>query len=140
MQVTNWGGSDELQGIVSRIDPLGFVKTSALGVEERRVNAIIQLQNLPQSATRLGHGFRVDVAIVIWEKDKAVKVPSSALFRENKAWAVFVVHKGKAKLRPVVVEKNNGTEASITEGLQKDDHVILYPAADLVDGVSVAQR
>ena len=138
--VTNWGGEETLQGVVSRIEPLGFIKTSALGVEERRVKAIVALNKLQNTAVNLGHGYRVDVAIVVWEKSNTIKVPSSALFRENKQWAVFVVNHSKAQLRTVTVEKNNGTEASILQGLQVDERVILYPASDLVNGAAVAQR
>jgi len=138
--VDNWGGSEQLRGVVSRIDPRGFIKTSALGVEDRRVNAIVQLHDLPVSATGLGHGFRVDVAIVVWNKDDAIKVSTSALFRDNGEWAVFIVDSGKARLRQITVEKNNGTEASIESGIFVDERVILYPAAELADGMSVAQR
>lgn len=138
--ISNWGSDEPLQGVISRIDPLGFIKTSALGVEERRVKAIIQLQNLPSSASNLGHGFRVDVAIVIWEKTQTIKVPASALFRENGQWTVFVVNQGKAQLRQVSIENNNGTEASVLKGLQLDERVILYPTAVLSDGLAVVQR
>ncbi|MGB1263368.1 MAG: efflux RND transporter periplasmic adaptor subunit [Cognaticolwellia sp.] len=138
--VNNWGGIDTLHGEIRHIEPLGFIKTSALGVEERRVKAIVKLDELPPSAANLGHGFRVDVAIVVWEKSQAIIVSSSALFREAGQWSTFVVSNNKAQLRAVTVEKNNGTQASITSGLSAQDSVILYPAAELVDGLSVAQR
>ncbi len=119
---------------------MGYLKTSALGVEERRVKALISLPSLPVSASGLGHGFRVDVAIVVWQKTSAIKVPSSALLRENGDWAVFVVDNGKAQLRTLRIEKNNGTEASVLQGLQVNEKVILYPAAELGDGMAVEQR
>ncbi|WP_369856702.1 efflux RND transporter periplasmic adaptor subunit [Candidatus Thalassolituus haligoni] len=140
VQISNWGGDEIIAGVVSRIDPLGYIKTSALGVEERRVKALISLPSLPVSASGLGHGFRVDVAIVVWQKTSAVKVPSSALLRENGDWAVFVVDNGKAQLRTLRIEKNNGTEASVLQGLQVNEKVILYPAAELGDGMAVEQR
>lgn len=74
---------------------------------------------------------------MIWEKTQAIKVPASALFRENGQWAVFVVNQGKAQLRQVSIEKNNGTEASVLKGLQVDERVILYPTAVLSDGLAV---
>ncbi len=138
--VDNWGGTPSLTGIVSRIEPNAFVKTSALGVEERRVNAIIQLLDLPESASALGHGYRVEASIIVWEKDDATIVPSSALFRENGQWSVFVIRNNRAHLQRVTVEENNGTNASILAGLAPSDQVILYPAAELADGSSVSQR
>jgi len=138
--IRNWGGDDTLQGWVSRVDPLGFVKVSALGVEERRVKTTIKVQDLPASAAGLGHGFRVDVAIIIWEKSQTTLVPASALFRYGSRWAVFVVEDDTALQRYVDVEQNNGTVASVTEGLTAADKVILYPAAELADGTAVAQR
>ncbi|WP_334065661.1 efflux RND transporter periplasmic adaptor subunit [Alteromonas genovensis] len=138
--IENWGGDETLRGTVSRIEPLGFIKTSALGVEERRVNVVIKLRGLPLSASRLGHGFRVDVAIVVWESDDVTKVPSSALFRKDGQWAVFVMNKDRAELRKVTVERNNGTEASISKGLRDGTSVILYPSVDISDGSGVAKR
>lgn len=137
--IDNWGGPDSLTGTVQRVDPYGYTKYSALGVEEQRVNAIIRFDD-KQDKMNLGHGFRVEVKIVIWQGNDVVMVPSSALFRKNDQWAVFVVDGGKARLRNVEIGKNNGTEASVVKGLAPQDQVVLYPASELQDGTSVNNR
>jgi HlyD family secretion protein len=80
-----WGGSQPLNGVVERVDPWGFTKVSALGVEEQRVDTIIRFTDPPESWRKLGHGFRVEVQIVVWEDATALLVPSSALFRDGEA-------------------------------------------------------
>lgn len=137
---TAWGGVEQLSGIVERIDPWGFTKVSALGVEEQRVNTLIRFTEPPEALKKLGHGFRVEAQIVIWEDKNALVVPSSALFRENDAWAVFVVSDGLATLRRVSIGHNNGIEAQVTEGLEPGEHVILYPSSALHNGSKVSQR
>lgn len=138
--IENWGGPNPLHGIVHRIDPFGFTKFSALGVEEQRVNAIIHFTDLDRDSINLGHGYRVEVQIVIWESDDALIVPASALFRDGAEWAVFVVDDGSARLQPVQIEQNNGIQASVVNGLQENDLVVLYPAAEITDGMSIADR
>ncbi len=138
--ITNWGGDGDLNGQVERIDPWGFTKYSALGVEEQRVNAVIRFTDAPQSRASLGHGFRVETRIVVWEAEDNLIVPSSALFRNNGDWDVFVVTDGVAQPRTVVVGRNNGLDAQVLEGLAEDDIVVLYPSAGLEAGAKVAAR
>lgn len=138
--IDNWGGPDSLAGVVQRIDPSGFTKFSALGVEEQRVNGIIRFTDASERHAGLGHGFRVEVRIVTWEDEDAVLVPSSALFRNQGEWAVFTVIDGTAELRPVLIENTNGSVASVTQGLTPGDRVILYPASELESGDRVASR
>ncbi len=138
--IQNWGGVESLAGVVARIDPFGYTKFSALGVEEQRVNAIIRFTDRDSDNVKLGHGFRVEVQIVIWESDDTVIVPSSALFRKTGQWAVFLVENGTARLREIEVGHNNGTESHVIAGLAADDRVVLYPAAELEDGASVVSR
>lgn len=138
--IDSWGGPGSLPGTVSRIDPWGFTKTSALGVEEQRVSAIIRFTGPPDEHNGLGHGFRVEVRIVISEEEDVVLVPSNALFRDGDRWAVFIVEDGVAQRRHVAVSRNNGIDASIAEGLSPGASIILFPSADLQDGTSVAQR
>lgn len=135
-----WGGSGNLEGIVQRIEPWGFTKVSALGVEEQRVNTIIRFTDPQQTWKKLGHGFRVEAKIVVWEKADALVVPSSALFRAGRDWAVFQVTDGKATLRRVEIGQNNGIEAEVSSGLKLGDRVILYPSSTLTDGTKVAER
>lgn len=138
--INNWGGDEPLTGKVSRIEPYGFTKFSALGVEEQRTKVIIQFDRVPSGPHWLGHGFRVEVSVVIWQQNDALIVPSSALFRINNNWGVFVLADGKANLQQVTVDHNNGQQASISVGLASGQQVILYPSAQLTDGANVEAR
>lgn len=139
--LVNWGGFEILEGVVKRVDPLGFTKVSALGVEEQRVDTIIEFTDPPPKALRkLGHGFRVEVQIVIWEDENALIVPSSALFRDGQDWTVFVIIDGIATLRQVKIGRNNGVDAQVIAGLQSGDKVVLYPSSGLNNGVKVSKR
>lgn len=136
----DWGGPHDLKGFVERIDPWGFTKVSALGVEEQRVNVIVRFANSPENLNRLGHGYRIEVQIVIWEDKNAIVVPSSALFRQGRDWAVFVVVNGMAKLRRVQIGQNNGIQAEVTGGLEPGQLVVLYPSSELIHGTEVSKR
>ena len=138
--IDDWGGGAALEGVVSRVEPWGFTKYSALGVEEQRVNAIIQFTNPRIERARLGHGFRVETRIVIWEDSEALTVPSAALFRDGAGWAVFTVEGGRARLTPVEVTRNNGLLAAVDNGLSPGDDVVLYPGPGIKDGSAVKQR
>lgn len=138
--ITNWGGTSDLEGSVSRIDPYGFTKYSALGVEEQRVETTIQFSDPERDLGNLGHGYRVEVRIVVWEADETMIVPSSALFRQNRDWAVFAVADGRAVLRRVSIGQNNGVDAQLLDGLATGDQVILFPSANLEDGQRVSRR
>ena len=136
----DWGGSSPLHGIVERVEPYGFTKFSALGVEEQRVNTIIRFTDPKPMMQNLGHGFRVEARIIIWEDDNALIAPSSSLFRAGENWAVFVVRDGKANLRHITLGRNNGIEAQILDGMEAGEKVVLYPSSQLNDGAKVAQR
>lgn len=135
-----WGGSMVLNGVVERIEPWGFTKVSALGVEEQRVNTIIGFTDPPAAWQKLGHGFRVEAQIVVWEDADALIVPSSALFRNGDDWRVYVVKGGGANLRAVEIGRNNGVAAQVLRGVDAGERVILYPAAELAEGARVIQR
>lgn len=138
--IENWGRAQPLNGVVKRIDPWGFTKHSALGVEEQRVNAVIGFSDPPQDRASLGHGFRVETRIVIWENPDALTLPSAALFRDNGNWAVFTVSDGVAHLVMVEVGRNNGVLAEILGGVDLGQKIVLYPSAGLVDAAKVAER
>ncbi|MCP5074650.1 MAG: HlyD family efflux transporter periplasmic adaptor subunit [Rhodobacteraceae bacterium] len=138
--VTNWGGAADLSGTVIRTDPYGFTKHSALGVEEQRVETIILLDRNEMNFENLGHGFRVEVRIIIWDKKNTLIVPSSALFRRKQKWAVFKVVEGRAVTQQISVGQNNGVEAELLEGLQQGDRVVLFPSSELKDGQKIARR
>lgn len=138
--ISDWGGASELEGEVVRVDPFGFTQFSALGVEEQRVTTVIALTSPPSRYSGLGHGFRVEAQIVVWEGKDIVIVPSSALFRQQENWAVFVMADGKAQLRSVKIGANNGLQAQVIDGLNDQESVVLYPASGIIDGVSVEKR
>ena len=132
--IEEWGGPDPLSGKVSRVEPAAFTRVSALGVDEQRVNVIVDLDETP---AELGDGYRVTGRIVVWEKEDVLKIPSSALFRIGESWGVFVVEEGLARSREVSVGQRNGIEAEILEGLAAGDPVILHPNPRIADGVGV---
>ena len=138
--IDNWGGNTPLAGRVERIEPWGFTKYSALGVEEQRVNTIIRFTGDAASRANLGHGYRVEARIIVWEGSDVLAVPSAALFRHQDQWAIFTVINNRAKLTQVSVGHNNGEYAEIIHGLQAEQTVVLYPSPDLTDGVKVTQR
>ncbi len=138
--IEQWGGEGKLEGEVRRIEPYGFTKISALGVEEQRVNVIVDFTDPREKWTALGDGYRVEINVVVWEGESALKVPTSALFREGEAWAVFVVEAGVARLRLVEIGHRNGLEAEVREGLAEGDVVIVHPGDDVEDGVEVKER
>ena len=140
VSIVKWGGEEEINGVVERVEPWGFTKYSALGVEEQRVNALIQFTDPVERRAGLGHGYRVEVRIVVWETGDALIVPSSALFREADRWSVFVVEDGRVRRVPVEAGHNNGLQAEILEGLVEGQQVVLYPAPSLEDGSRVARR
>lgn len=137
--VERWGGSTTLEGRVRRVEPSGFTKLSALGVEEQRVNVIIDFAD-PEAARQLGDGYRVEVRIVTWDTDNALKIPTSSLFKTGDDWSVFTVVDGHAALRRVEIGQRNSLEAEVLSGLQESDKVIVHPSDEVEDGVEVAVR
>lgn len=122
-----------------RVEPSGFTKVSALGVEEQRVWIIIDITSPREAWSSLGDGYRVDVKMVVDELEKATVVPIGALFRRGDAWEVFVVDRGCARLRQVTVVRRSGRLAAIAEGLRPGE-VVVYPSAALKEGVAVRLR
>ncbi len=138
--IEDWGGPDKLNGRVRRVEPFGFTKVSALGIEEQRVNVIIDFEGSPEAWADLGHGFRLDTRIFVWEAEDVLKVPVSALFRADGDWAVFVARDGTARVARVTLGRRNALEAEVTDGLEVGDLVITHPSDRVVDGVGVSQR
>ncbi|MDX1780038.1 MAG: HlyD family efflux transporter periplasmic adaptor subunit [Thalassovita sp.] len=138
--IDQWGGDTPLNGTVARIDPRGFTKVSALGVEEQRVRVTIRFTDPPEARAGLGHGFRVEVRVVTWASDSALIVPAGALFRQGAGWAIFVVEDDIARAHTVEIEANNGLQAAITDRVAAGDTIVLYPPAGLEDGQRVKQR
>jgi HlyD family secretion protein len=135
-----WGGDRDLRAEVRRVEPFGARRVSALGVEEQRVNVILDLLDAWEDWSMLGHGYRVRPRIVIWRDDDALQIPVAALFRHEGEWAVFVVDGGRARLRPVEAGRNDRRNAQILSGLEQGDQVVLYPSDRIRDGVRVRAR
>ena len=135
-----WGGDGTLQGRVRTIEPFGFTKISALGVEEQRVNVIADFTSPKELWQRLGDGYRVEAQFVIWHEDKVLQVPASSVFRLNEGWALFVVENKRAVLRRVQVGQRNGLIAQILEGVKEGDVVVDHPSDEVGDGVRITER
>ena len=137
--VEQWGGGHPLHGRVRRVEPSGFMKVSALGVEEQRVNVIVDFAD-PSDAVRLGDGYRVEVRIVLWKDDNVIKVPVGALFRQGEGWAVFVVEEGRVRRQTVQLGQRNENVGQITGGLEVGATIVLHPPDTLMDGARVTVK
>ena len=137
MLVEDWGGDRPLRARVRLVEPSGFTKVSALGVEEQRVNVVADLVDSPGA---LGDRFRVEARVVLWGSDRALKVPVSALIRQGEAWAVFVVEGGRARSRPVTLGHRGSFEVEVASGLREGEEMIAYPSDLIRDGVRVRSR
>lgn len=136
-----WGGEGTLEGVVRVIEPAGFTKVSALGVEEQRVWVIVAFTSPAALWQRLGDGYRVEASFVVWEANDVLQIPASALFRDgDKGWAAFVVEQGKAVKRRVEIGQRNGLSAQVVSGVQAGEQVINHPDDRVRQGVSVAAR
>lgn len=133
-------GASPLTGLITRIEPLAFTKVSALGIEEQRVNVIIDLDRLADSTQRLGEGFRVDAHITLFAQDNALLVPTAALVRAGTGWQVLVYQNGRAHAKHVSVKARNTDQAwvipGLGDGVQAGDSVLLYPGT-ITDGQRV---
>ena len=138
-ELEHWGGGIPLQGRVRLVEPAAFTKVSALGVEEQRVNVIVDVLTPAAQRGQLGDQFRVEGRVVIWETDRTLKAPAGAMFRRGEQWAVFVLDNGAARLRPIRVGRQSGTEAQILEGLREGEEIILYPSDRVQDGARVVR-
>lgn len=134
VSIEGWGGPMALRARVRMVEPYGFTKVSALGIEEQRVNVIADFLDAPAG---LGDGYRIEARIVIWEDADVLIAPGSALFRDGERWSVFVIEAGRAHRRSVEVGHRNALETEIIRGLKPGEQVILHPANDLTEGTAV---
>lgn len=137
--IERWGG-EPLEGRVRLVEPSAFTRISSLGVEEQRVNTIIELTSPRDKWKSLRDGYRVETRIVVWEKDGVLTVPGSAVFRHGDGWAVFAVKDGIAKLTPVEVGERNSLEVQVLAHLEEGARVVAHPSDRVEDGVQVAAR
>jgi HlyD family secretion protein len=138
--IEQWGGDKPLHGRVRLVEPSGFTKISALGVEEQRVNTIIDFVDPPDARGTIGDGYRVEVRIIVASREGVLKVPTASLLRHGEDWAVYVDEGGRAARRIVQIGQRNGLEAEITAGLAEGERIIAYPSDAVSDGVKVVAR
>lgn len=140
MDVLRWGGDSPLQARVRLVEPAAFLKVSALGVEEQRVNVVADFTSPPESRRALGDAFRVEAAITVWQGSKVLTLPTAALFRQGDRWACFVTEGGVARLRRLEIGHSNDREAEVLSGLADDDRVILSPSDRVVEGAKLVEK
>lgn len=138
--VERWGGAEALEAVVRKIEPAGFTKVSALGIEEQRVRVLLDFTTPPEARPTLGHNFRVYLRIIEWQGDDVRLVPISALFRERGDWAVFAIEGETARLAQVEIGRRNTEFAEVLGGLEEGDRVITHPSDRVDDGVLVVDR
>ena len=138
--IEQWGGDTPLRGRVRRVEPSGFTKISALGVEEQRVNTIIDFEDPPEARRTLGDGFRVEVRVIVSARQDVIKVPTSSLLRHEADWAVYAVENDRAVRRIVQIGQRNGLEAEVIAGLHAGERIIAYPSDSVAEGVKVVAR
>lgn len=138
--IEHWGGDESLEAVVRLVEPSGFMKVSALGIEEQRVNVIADFVTPAEQRASLGDAFRVEARIVVWERDDVLQVPTSAAFRDGERWAVFMVNDHRAQVRHIQIGRQSGRTTQVLSGLEPGDRVVLHPGDKLSDGVRVAER
>jgi len=135
-----WGGERPLEGRVRVVEPSGFTKISALGVEEQRVRVIVDFSSPREAWARLGDGYRVEARFVLWEGKDVLQLPTSALFRQGEGWAAFVIDGRRARLVPVGIGQRAGLATEVAAGLKAGDRVVAHPDETIKDGVRVRPR
>jgi HlyD family secretion protein len=138
--IEHWGGPGVLSGRVRRVEPAAFTKISALGVEEQRVNVLIDVLSPPDQWTGLGDAYQVDTRITVFTQNDATIIPAGALFRGGDSWNVYVVSDGRAQNRAVELLRRSGRIAAIAAGLTPGERVIVYPSDQIVSGVRIDSR
>jgi len=137
VRLVEWGGEADLEARVRLVEPAGFTKVSALGVEEQRVNVVADLLSPP---TGMGDGYRVEARVVVWRGEDVLRVPVTALFRDGDEWRVFVVEGRRARLREVALGHRGAGSAEVTAGIEPGERVVLFPSDRLRDGARVRVR
>jgi HlyD family secretion protein len=138
VRLTGWGGQEALEGRVRRIEPTGFTRISALGVDEQRVPVIMDFaEEIDPAGLGLGSGFRVDAEFLLWQADGVLQLPTGALFRADGQWVVFRVEEGRARQVPFTPGRRSGLVTQVLEGLEAGDLIITHPGERVAEGVRV---
>jgi HlyD family secretion protein len=138
VRLSNWGGPAPLRGRVRQVEPLGFTKVSALGVEEQRVNVLVDITSPRKDWASLGEGYRLDAQIQVYRQEQALSVPTGALFRMGEQWLVYVVTaERRARQVALTIGHRNDRYAEVLAGLHPGEQVVVYPSDAIRDGVRV---
>ena len=137
VELVRWGGEKPLVGRVRVVEPSGFTKISALGVEEQRVNVVVALDEIPPG---LGDNYRVEAKLLVWSGENVLTVPKSAVFRQRDRWAVYALEEGQAKLRLIEIGHRGRLEVEVSSGLSEGDTVVLYPGDRVSEGLTLEPR
>ncbi len=135
--IERWGGAEDLEGRVRRVEPGGFERVSALGVDEQRVPVRVEITSPREVWGRLGEDFRVEVRFIVWEGEDVVQIPAGALFRDDDREAVYVIEEDRVSLRPVETGRRSGLRVQVLDGLEPGETVIRHPGDRVADGVRV---
>jgi HlyD family secretion protein len=135
-----WGGEQPLEGVTRSVEPVGFTKLSALGVEEQRVWVIADLRSPAEAWSRLGEGYRVEASFIVWQGEQVLQIPASALFRQGEGWAVFVIENGQARRRVVEIGQRGGLTVEIRSGLTEGERAVTHPDDTLHEDAAVRIR
>lgn len=140
VRIERWGGDSALPGRVRRVEPSAFTRLSALGVEEQRVNVVIDFDAPPELRPSLGDGYRVEASIVVWTGHDRVLVPGGAVFRHGDTWATYVVTGGRTHLRTVELGRRSAAMVEVVRGIHPGEQVVLYPTDNVRDGARAEVR
>jgi HlyD family secretion protein len=140
VRIDRWGGDSAITGHVHRVEPSAFTRLSALGVEEQRVNVIVDLDAPRTRWAVLGDGYRVEASIEVWKGHDRLIVPGGAVFRQGDSWATYVVEDRRTYLRPVQLGRRNNAAVEVLGGLDTGERVVLYPTDNVADGVRAEMR
>lgn len=140
VEFNRWGGDKPLEGRVRLVEPSGFTKVSALGVEEQRVRVIADITSPEDQWRPLGDAYRVEAVFILWQGERVLQVPASALFRNGDQWSVFVVESSIARRRAVQIGHRSGLAAEILSGLKQGDVVITHPDENVEEGKQVKAK
>ena len=140
VEIVRWGGEMALAGHVHRVEPSAFTRISALGVEEQRVNVVIDLDDSRDQWNVLGDGYRVEVAIEVWKGEDVLMIPASAVFRHDEKWAVYREEAGIARLTTITVGRRNERMVQVTSGLDEGASIVVHPSDRVSEGAAITAR
>jgi len=135
--IDDWGGNTPLRARVRTVEPGAFTKISALGIEEQRVNVVL---DFTEGSANLADAYRVEVHVITWDNSNVLTLPSSAVFRLGENWTVFKVVNRVARRTMVKIDHRGDFDMEVVEGLSTGDSVILHPSADVNEGTRVLPR